>query len=253
MMSAILFILVVSVLLIIWQLAGRRSKCGREERLRAWADTLGLRFETEPDVVPEAPYRQFSIFRHEGEQTRLLTIFGQQDVVIGGHTCACELIMGDIHQVDDGSGELSIPLWYRLMSESDARGFSYLLLRLPFDAVPSVRIRHRRGSGGFGVVVGWDLLLTEWARFNRKVQVASRDKRFASNLIANRMMEFLIDHPSWPMTIEGGWIMMTDTQSKWTTTEYRRTLEWMREFLNLWPEHLVDTMSGRSSRMDSMC
>jgi hypothetical protein len=251
MLGVVLFLAVTLALLVIVIaiIAGMRSMCSRAEQLAAWAGELGLAFRVDRDAVPDEPYSTFAVFRPGVRQTRLLTMTGQVDVVIGGQQHSCEILLGDIEDVDE-AGDYGVPWWYRIATGPTLRQFSYLLLRLPFDGIPPSRIRHRQGPGGFGVMAGWEILQTEWVKFNRKVQVASRDKRFASGLISKQMMEFIVDRPAPPMTMQGNWICLTDAETMWATTEYREALAWMREFLSLWPEHMVDTMANASQNAD---
>lgn len=221
------------------------SVCPREEEFDIWADEQGLAFEAIKDDVPQEPYGRFAILAPDSNLKRLFTVSGEPEFVFGNRPHACELLLGDLGSTVDRQMQVQKPAIFHLLEQANDFRFSYLLLRLPFDNVPSLRIRHRDCPGATGAMVGMEKQTFEWNEFNRNVQVACDDKRFASALMCKRMMDFLHEYPAWPIAMNFGWLSMTDFQSAWTVEETHNTLTWLHDFFETWSEHLVDTLLRR--------
>lgn len=188
MIAAVSILSIVLVILsALMHYALARARYQREERLREWAAELGLNVSVQRDGVPDQPYGRFAIFNSGMEQHQLLTISGQLDITFGDQTRTCDVLLGDIEQIDEAA-DAGMPWWLGLLAGPSKHRFSYLLMRLPFANVTAMRIRHRFGPGGIGAIAGWDTIETEWMDFNRSMQIVTRDRRFASALISKRMM-----------------------------------------------------------------
>jgi hypothetical protein len=224
----------------------------REDEFQHWADQHGLTSEAKNDDVPRDPYGHFAVFTSDGTQKRLLTVKGEVEFIFGGRPHACAVLLGDVVSSADLQMESGNPAIFQLIEHASEFRFSYLLLRLPFDNLPALRIRHRHCPGATGVMVGREMQKFEWNEFNRNVQVACDDKRFGSDLVCKRMMDYLHECPAWPIAINGGWLSMTDFQSQWTVEETGNTLNWLHEFFATWPEHLVDTLLRKQGATSSI-
>jgi hypothetical protein len=122
--------------------------------------------------------------------------------------------------------------------------FSYLIWHTPFARVPDVLIRRENVLDKLAGAFGFDDIDFESAEFSRKFCVKSPDKRFAYDLISAQMMEFLLRGKPPTIDMERGRICIVDGTRRWKAEEFRGRLGWVREFMDLWPDHVTHDLEA---------
>jgi hypothetical protein len=215
--------------------ASARAANRRRKELLALARELGWAFE--PGYGrPEPQHKAFGHFRQGHSQRPLNTFRGSLD--ISGRPFPCT--MGDFeYKVTRSNGKTTTTSTHR---------FSYVLLRLPFAAVPGLTIRPENFFDKIAGAVGFDDIDFESERFSRKFFVKSSDKKFAYSVIHPRMMEWLLEQPG-TILIDNGWCCLTEGFRCWDAAQFRSRLEWGRRFFSLWPDFVLQDLETRGGVM----
>jgi hypothetical protein len=91
--------------------------------------------------------------------------------------------------------------------------------------------------------VGFDDIDFESAEFSKRFHVKSPDKKFAYDVIHPRTMEFLLSSGGPSLEIDNDRCCIYDsTRRKWTVSDFKKRVWWIREFLELWPEYLTSQL-----------
>ena len=206
----------------------------RRKELAALAAELGWSFEPAKDSSHDSRYSQFEVFRKGHSRAAYNTLAGS--LAIDGR--AFPATMGDFtYKVTSSNGKTTTTHTYN---------FSYLIVHLPFRAVPDLFIRPENLFDKFAAAIGFDDIDFESAEFSRKFLVKSGDKRFAYAVIHPRMMEFLMRSPGRTIDLERGCVCLTSGGSRWSVPEFRGNTGWIREFFDLWPDHLTADLENRA-------
>ena len=221
-----LFVLFVGVAIYLgWQAQKKR----REEMARLAAE-LGLAFDAGSDSHHDELYAQFEIFRRGHSRAAFNTLEGS--VEMAGREFMVR--MGDFtYKVTSSTGKSTQTTTYH---------FSYIIVHLPWLAVPDLLIRREGIFDRLAGAFGFDDIDFESAEFSRRFHVKSPDKRFAYDVCHPRMMEFLMQSKSPCVDIEQGCCCLSDGTRRWTADEFKAMLGWSREFFNRWPEHLTSQL-----------
>ncbi len=227
----ILIVLVIA-LVITAAIFGHIAAKKRREALAALADSLGWSYDPDHTTAGTAPLEHFDMFNRGRSRRAYNTLWGTLDT--DGIDCSAQA--GDYrYKVTRGSGKNRRTHTYR---------FSYLIFRLPFRGVPDLTIRREGLFDKISGAFGFDDIDFESAEFSKKYYVQSSDRRFAYDLIHPRMMEFLLRvHPP-RIDFSGGYVLLTDGKSTWQAEQFERRLAFAREFLELWPAHLADSLQA---------
>jgi hypothetical protein len=198
----------------------------RREELAALAAELGWRFDPGKDCSHDREYANFEIFRRGHSRCAMNTLTGTID--IKGRQYAAKV--GDFrYKVTTSNGKTTTTATYR---------FSYLIVHMPFPAVPPLIIRREglfdRVKGFFG----YGSISFESAEFNKRFYVNSNDKKFAYDVIHPRMMEFLMATNPPTVDMERGRLCLSDGRNRWSPPEFRRHIDWLRQFFDHWPTHV---------------
>ncbi len=110
---------------------------------------------------------------------------------------------------------------------------------MPFARVPDLLIRREGLFDKLAGAFGFDDIDFESVEFSRRFHVKSPDKRFAYDVIHARMMEFLLAGEAAAIDIECGRCCVSDGRKRWDPQQFEDTLTWIRQFFDLWPEHLT--------------
>ncbi len=227
----ILVIAVIAIFGVIGYFAWLAEK-KRREAMAALARRLGWRFDPSHDRSHDEQYAHFEIFRRGRSRAAHNTLTGEVEID-GRHWPAK---MGDFtYKVKRHTGKSTHTKTYR---------FSYLILHLPFASVPDVFIRREGLFDKLADAFGFDDIDFESAEFSRRFHVKSSDKRFAYDVIHPQMMEFLMADDSREIDIENGRCCMSDGRHRWEPQEFEERLLWIRQFFDLWPEHVTAQLRG---------
>lgn len=198
----------------------------RREDLQAMANDLGWRFDPRHDTSHDDEYAHFEIFRRGHSRVAFNTLTGS--VEIDGRQF--EAKAGDFrYRVTHGSGKNRRTSTYT---------FSYLIFHLPFDT-PELVIRREGLFDKIAGALGFDDIDFESEEFSRRFHVKSSDRRFAYDVIHPRMMEFLLEGRPPLINIEHGRCCLSNGSSYWDAPGFKSSLRFLREFFDLWPDHLT--------------
>lgn len=212
---------------IVW--AVHLASVKRRDALAALADRLGLRFDARRDRRHDDEYSHFEVFRQGHSRAAYNTIWGTLD--IAGRECLIKT--GDFtYTVNHGKSSTTYNL-------------SYLILHLPFDAVPDLLIRREGVFDRLAGAFGFPDINFESSEFSRRFHVRSRDRKFAYDVVAPRMMEFLLATDPRVIDIERGRLCLTDGTRRWTPEEFEARIRWVGEFLLRWPDHVTAALDAR--------
>ena len=214
---------------------GWKAEQQRREALARLARTLGWRFDPERDPGHDERYGHFEIFARGHSRAAFNTLQGE--VELFGRRAPARA--GDyLYKVTTSNGKTTSTHTYR---------FSYLIVHLPFDGLPSLRIRREHVFDKLAGAFGFDDIDFESEEFSRRFHVKSDDKRFAYDVIHPRMMEFLMVAEPDALDLEHGRCCLSDGRSRWKPEEFDGRLEQLLHFLGLWPEHLVRDLADREA------
>ena len=209
------------------------ARLERLAELARLADSLGWQFDPDSRYSPEDEYSHFRIFRTGHSRYAYNTLSGSCEV--GGRSCPAQ--MGDFHyQTTSSDGDKTTTHTHR---------FSYYLLRLPYQQLPSMNIRREGLFDAIKGALGFDDIDFESAEFSKRFYVTSSQKRFAYDVIHPAMMEFLLASGTPTIAIEEGYCCLSDGHHTWTPEEFEAISEWAHRFFLLWPKHLTSTLEPR--------
>jgi hypothetical protein len=202
----------------------------RQQALRLLAEELGWQFRAEEDRDHDDQYSHFELFCHGHTRYAYNTLVGAIDV--GG--AAWPVKMGDFHyQVTTSNGKTTTTHTHR---------FSYLILNLPYRQLPELLVRREGMFDALKNLFGFDDIDFESAEFSRRFCVKSPDRRFAYDVIHPRMIEFLLSSEPPTVDVELGSCLLADGRDTWSPAEFRATLDWARQFFELWPAHVTSQL-----------
>lgn len=232
----IVLVVVVGVALVgVVAYLAHKAEVQRREALAALAAELGWTFEPARDRGFDEEHAQFGVFRRGHSRAALNTMRGRLGVGPREHGGR----MGDFeYKITTSNGKSTTTRTIRT---------SYIVLRLAFPRLPDLLIRRETVLDKLADAIGFDDIDFESSEFSRKFHVKSRDKRFAYDVVHPRMMEFLLADPGLGADIEGGCVLVCGDRGRWTPAEFRVRLEWVRRFLELWPEHVVSELEGKGA------
>ncbi|MEQ8209101.1 MAG: hypothetical protein RH917_04650 [Lacipirellulaceae bacterium] len=117
----------------------------------------------------------------------------------------------------------------------------YLMFDLPLPQELNLEIESEGRIPGNVTLLGCPRIKFESDAFNRRCEVRSSDKRFASHLVDPRMMEFLMQNPGPDVLLKAGRCYFIGRN--WHPTEFYAVWRWAQEFLKRWPSHVVDELT----------
>ena len=231
-----IFIIIIAaiILVVVFGYFGWLAAKKRRDALSQLARKLGWSFSPASDRSHDEEYAHFEIFRRGHSRAAYNTLWGTLE--IHGATCAAKA--GDFtYKVTSSNGKTTTTTTYH---------FSYLILHLPYPRVPDLIIRPEGFFDKFAGAIGFDDIDFESVDFSRKFFVKSPDKRHAYDVIHARMMEFLLETRPVCVDMEHGRCCMSDGAKRWEPQQFEDTIDWLRRFFDLWPEHVVRDLAVRS-------
>ena len=119
--------------------------------------------------------------------------------------------------------------------------------------MPELHIRNETAADRVSAALGFDDIDFESAEFSRKFYVLSSNKQFAYNVISPAVMDHLLEnHPcSYSIDLADSVLSVLYTPVthvgkydnrrglRWKVDDFRRVHEFVNDFLELWPEHVL--------------
>ena len=124
--------------------------------------------------------------------------------------------------------------------------FSYLVGTNPIGNCPETIVRKEGVFDQLKGVLGFDDIDFESDEFSRRYHVSSDEKRFAYDLIDQRMMEYLMTTSPPAFELDGHLICVSDGKARWRAEEFQRWFDWLGGFLETWPDHVVRSLGDRA-------
>ncbi len=229
------FVAVILVIIVFASIAAYKAEKARIAALAAIAKERGWSFSTAPDRSHDEQYRDFSTFGTGHSRRAYNTIVGTHEINGDQHP----IKMGDyLYKITTHNGKNSSTTTYRL---------SYLIIHLPYPAVPDLLIRAENFMDKIGAAMGFDDIDFESVEFSKKFLVKSSDKRFAYDVVTPQMMEFLMESPKKSIDQKAGRICITLGTRRWKPEEFIPQLDWISSFIDLWPDHVVRDLQERTA------
>ncbi|MCA9298074.1 MAG: hypothetical protein KDA28_03350, partial [Phycisphaerales bacterium] len=225
----VVFFVVAAIVAMVY---GIKVEQKRRDALRGVAGQLGMQFVEGDDRDHDEEYAHFEVFRRGHSRKAFNTIYGMVTVDERQYSVK----MGDFqYKITHNDGKKSTTTTYRL---------SYLIMELPFPAVPKLMIRGENLFDKIKGFLGADDIDFESAEFSRRFCVTSDDKRFAYDVITARMMEFLLASPRHSLDIEHGRCLLLDGTNRWAPEAFPDRVRWLSRFFDLWPDYLTRQMDA---------
>jgi hypothetical protein len=223
----VLFIIAVVLLIGAGIYFGYLAAKKRREAMQALAQELGWRFSPERDSSHDDEYSHFEIFRRGHGRVAFNTLFGNLE--IDGRRFRAKA--GDFrYKVTSSSGKSQTTSTYT---------FSYLIVHLPFRNMPDLLIRPEGIFDKIAGAFGFDDIDFESEEFSRRFHVKSADRRFAYDVLHPRMMDYLLRVSAPLIDIEQGRCCLSNGRARWKPEDFHNSIRFLREFFDLWPDHLT--------------
>jgi hypothetical protein len=216
---------------IVFAIMTRRIEARRRDALSALTERLGFSFDPERHS-PDAGLEQFPLFLQGHSRVKYNTMLGAVPI----HQRSYDVQMGDfIYKITRSEGKVT---------STTTHEFSYVMIRLPFRAVPDLLIRREGVLDKIAGALGFDDIDFESETFSRRFCVKSSDKKFAYDVINPKMIEFLMAGNPPAIHLVGGAMCLTDGSRRWEPAEFESRLDWLKQFFALWPEYLTEQLDG---------
>ena len=211
-------VVLVVILIVVLIVLGVLSAAKRRKELAAWAASKGMRFYPSRDREMDDRFSDFKCLRRGGSRYAYNAVSGRTDEL--------DLIAFDYHY-ETGSGK-----------NRSTYHFSAVIVTSPFPLKPLFI----RREGFFDKVTeffGVDDIDFESAEFSRKFFVKAPDKRWAYDVIHQRMMEYLLSGPKFAVQFDSGHIIVWNDRTL-KVEEFESAIAFIRGMLDRFPDYLVE-------------
>jgi len=234
--------------LIVWIIKeAEKAKARAAARLAAMqvlAARHGLSFRAFEDSTHDEEFWHFELFQRGFDRYAYNSISGEIGLELGDWVGAGKVDMGDFKYktretttTTDSKGRTTTRT--RIVNHS----FSYFILGLPFETMPGMVIRREHLFDKLASMFGKDDIDFESSEFSRKYFVKSASRKFAYDVVNQRMIEFLLETEPGLVDIENQRICLSDGYSAWGAERFGASLDWTLRFLDHWPAFLVKDLS----------
>jgi hypothetical protein len=216
-MPGIVVVLVV-ILIVVVIVLGVLSTAKRRKELAAWAASKGMRFDPSHDGEMDDRFSDFKCLQH-GRSRYAYN-------VVSGRCSELSLLAFDYHYVT-GSGK-----------NQTTHYLSAVIAESPLPLKPLFI----RREGFFDKVTeffGADDIDFESAEFSRKFFVKAPDKRWAYDVIHQRMMEYLLSGPKFAVQFDSRHIVVWNDRTL-KVEEFESAIAFIRGMLDRFPDYLVE-------------
>ena len=222
--------------------AKRRAQ-ERIDSMVAFAEQCGFAFSPLHDEGHDEEFAHFEVFGRGFARYAYNTISGEVDFgEVVGRVKAGDFSYKtrETYYTTDSKGRM------RQRTRIVKHDFSYFILELPFPEMPDLLIRREGLFDRIASAFGKNDIDFESSEFSKKYYVKCDSRKFAYDIVNQRMMEFLLETRPGVIDMERGRLSLTDGYSKWDAERFGQSLGWSLRFLELWPEFVVeDLMEGK--------
>ena len=194
----------------------------RRKMLAAWAASHGLTFDKERDRDFHERFEQLECLQQGHGRYAYNIMRGDW----GGLP-----ILGFDYHYATGSGK----------DESDYH-FSAVIIRSPFPLKP-LRVRREGLFDKVGAFFGFDDIDFESAEFSRMFHVKAADKRWAYDVIHQRMMEYLMTKPDVPVQFDDEHIIVWD-DCTFRPQQFEAAANHVRKIIDLIPDYVIEQQNS---------
>lgn len=239
------------VVLVVWIIREaekvKARAAARLAAMQALADQYGLSFRAHLDDSHDEEFWHFEIFQRGFARYAHNTIVGEIGLEFAGWSGTGGLKAGDFkyktrqtYTTTDSKGRT------RTRTRIVNHNFSYFILELPFETMPDMVIRREHLFDRLASFFGKDDIDFESSEFSRKYFVKSASRKFAYDVVNQRMIEFLLETQPGLVDLENCRICLSDGYSAWGADRFGASLDWTLKFLEHWPAFLVkDLQEGK--------
>jgi len=196
----------------------------RRKLLAEWSARLGLSFEPGKDHSFEHTFREFEPLRRGSGQRHAFNI-------CSGMLCGHPLQAFDYHYVTQSRGSKG-------RRKTIHHEFSAVLITSDVPLKPL----HVSPEGIFDKIAeafGFNDIDFESAEFSRKYKVTAPDRKWASDVLHARAIEFLLSKPQASLQFGcGRYVLVWSPSGKWTPAEFEQAAGVAAGLLDLLPEFL---------------
>jgi hypothetical protein len=237
--------------LIVWIIKeaekARARAAARLAAMQALADQNGLSFRAHLDDSHDEEFWHFEIFQRGFDRFAHNTIVGEIGLEFADWSGTGRVKAGDFKYktretttTTDSKGRTTTRT--RIVNHN----FSYFVLELPFEKMPDMVIRREHMFDKLASFFGKDDIDFESGEFSRKYFVKSASRKFAYDVVNQRMIEFLLETQPGLVDLENRRICLSDGYSAWNAERFGASLDWTIRFLEHWPAFLVkDLQEGK--------
>jgi hypothetical protein len=222
----------------------RARAAARIASMQAFAGEHGLVFRGLEDSSHDEEYVHFEVFQRGFDRYAYNSISGEIDLGFADWSGSGRVKTGDFKYktretttTTDSKGRTTTRT--RIVNHN----FSYLILELPFEGMPDLIIRREHLFDKLASFFGKDDIDFESGEFSRKYYVKSANRKFAYDVVNQRMIEFLLETEPGLVDIENGRICLTDGYSAWDADRFGASLDWVLKFLEHWPDFVVKDLT----------
>lgn len=224
-MPVFLVIVVFVAIVIVAAVFGSKAAKARREALTEIAGRLGFSFDPSDDSTVSPRLQPFSPFAMGTSRYGYNSLRGS--VEVNGKSLGIQ--MGDYrYTTESGSGKDRKTTTHRV---------SYLACKLPISLMVTMRVRTEGFFDKIAGAIGFDDIDFESAEFSKKFHVSGSDKKIVYDLLEPRMIEWYLTSNAPALQIVADQIVLM-RGGVWKPEDFEPQLEWLRQFVSRWPEHL---------------
>lgn len=209
-----------------------RAEKKRREALQAWATARGFSFNYAHDTLYATRFSFLDPLRQGANRYAYNVMVGQHE--------GRNVTVADFHYETystDSKGR----------RQTHHHHFTLLTLALDVYFPHELKIRPEGFFDKLTAMVGFDDIDFESNEFSKRFHVKASDKKFAYDIIHQRMMEVLLNHRSTRCEMEQNTIALFSGGARWKPEQLDAQLTLIREIEDHLPEYLLRDLKTRGS------
>lgn len=230
----ILFCIIFVAMVVITIVFGSKAAKARREALTLLAAKLNFTFDPSDDRYVSPRLQPFSPFYSGKDRAGYNSLRGSVDV--NGESLGIQ--MGDYrYTTESGSGKDRKEHTHRI---------SYLSCKLPLSLMVTMKVRPEGIFDKIAGAIGFEDIDFESAEFSKKFHVSGSDKKIVYDLLDPRMIEWYLTSNPPNLQIVADQIVLL-RGGTWKPEDFEPQLEWLKQFVSRFPEHLVQRLKSSAT------